>query len=78
MLVSERPWLSSPASLGAYINWAPRPGRTDAERNCVSNIRTEGLHYAAAAAKIAWHITEGRRLGLTGVSLREIDSHMLG
>jgi ethanolamine ammonia-lyase small subunit len=77
MLIGERPGLSSPDSLGAYITWAPRPGRTDAERNCVSNIRAEGLDYAAAAAKIAWYITEGRRLGLTGVALRESDKALL-
>ena len=73
MLIGERPGLSSPASLGAYITWAPRRGRTDAERNCVSNIRSEGLEYATAAAKIAWYVNEGRRLGLTGVELRERD-----
>lgn len=73
MLIGERPGLSSPASLGAYVTWAPRPGRTDAERNCVSNIRTEGLDYAAAAAKIAWYVNEGRRRGLTGIALRESD-----
>jgi ethanolamine ammonia-lyase small subunit len=71
MLIGERPGLSSFDSLGAYITWAPRPGRTDAERNCVSNIRAEGLDYAAAAAKIAWYVNEGRRLGLTGVQIRE-------
>jgi len=71
MLIGERPGLSSPASLGAYITWAPRPGRTDAERNCVSNVHTDGLGYAAAAAKIAWFVTEAQRLGLTGVDLRE-------
>jgi ethanolamine ammonia-lyase small subunit len=73
MLIGERPGLSSPDSLGAYITWAPHPGRTDAERNCVSNIRAEGLDYAAAAAKIIWYVNEGRRLGLTGVELRERD-----
>jgi ethanolamine ammonia-lyase small subunit len=73
ILIGERPGLSSPDSLGAYITWAPRPGRTDAERNCVSNIHAEGLDYAAAAAKIAWYLTQGRRLGLTGVALREQD-----
>jgi ethanolamine ammonia-lyase small subunit len=77
MLIGERPGLSSPDSLGAYVTWAPRPGRTDAERNCVSNIRAEGLDYATGAAKIAWYVTEGRRLGLTGVALRESDSAML-
>jgi ethanolamine ammonia-lyase small subunit len=71
MLIGERPGLSSPDSLGAYITWGPRPGRTDAERNCVSNIRTEGLDYASAAAKIEWYIAEGRRLGLSGVTIRE-------
>jgi ethanolamine ammonia-lyase small subunit len=79
MLIGERPGLSSPASLGAYITWAPRPGRTDAERNCVSNIRTEGLDYRAAAAKIAWFVEEARRLERTGVDLREstMESHAL-
>jgi ethanolamine ammonia-lyase small subunit len=77
MLIGERPGLSSPDSLGAYITWLPRPGRTDAERNCVSNIRTEGLDYASAAAKIVWYITEGRRLGLTGVQIRESDAALL-
>jgi ethanolamine ammonia-lyase small subunit len=80
MLIGERPGLSSPDSLGAYITCSPRPGRTDAERNCVSNIRPPlhgqpsgqaGLDYASAAAKIAWYLSEGRRLGFTGVALRE-------
>ena len=71
MLIGERPGLSSPASLGAYITGAPRPGRTDAERNCVSNIHTEGLSYADAARKIAWFVSEGRKLGRTGIELRD-------
>jgi ethanolamine ammonia-lyase small subunit len=77
MLIGERPGLSSPDSLGAYITWAPRPGRTDAERNCISNIRTEGLDYAVAAARIARTLTEARRLGLTGVALRESGTELL-
>jgi ethanolamine ammonia-lyase small subunit len=82
MLIGERPGLSSPDSLGAYITWKPQPGRTDAERNCVSNIRPPlegqaGLEYLTAAKKIAWYLTEGRRLGLTGVALRESDTALL-
>ena len=73
MLIGERPGLSSPDSLGAYITWHPRVGCTDAERNCVSNIRAEGLDYATAAGKIAWYLNEGRRLGLSGVAVREND-----
>jgi ethanolamine ammonia-lyase small subunit len=68
VLIGERPGLSSPDSLGAYITWEPRPGRTDAERNCISNIRPEGLNYAHAAAQLAFILDEARRLKLTGVS----------
>lgn len=71
LLVGERPGLSSPDSLGAYITHAPRVGRTDAERNCVSNIRPAGLGYRDAAFRIAWLVGAALRLGATGVALKD-------
>jgi ethanolamine ammonia-lyase small subunit len=71
VLIGERPGLSSPDSLGAYLTWAPRVGRSDAERNCVSNIRPEGQPPAQAAARLAWLLAAARRLGGTGVALKD-------
>jgi ethanolamine ammonia-lyase small subunit len=71
LLVGERPGLSSPDSLGIYLTWAPRPGRTDAERNCISNIRPEGLSYEQAALTLAGLLAGARRLGATGVMLKD-------
>jgi ethanolamine ammonia-lyase small subunit len=71
VLIGERPGLSSPDSLGIYITWAPRPGRVDAERNCVSNVRPEGLPLPAAAARLAWLMGEARARQLTGVDLKD-------
>ncbi|WP_321793975.1 ethanolamine ammonia-lyase subunit EutC [Caballeronia sp. J97] len=72
MMIGERPGLSSPDSLGLYVTYAPRAGRHDAERNCISNVRPEGLDYETAAFKLTWLIDEARRLKLTGVGLKDL------
>jgi ethanolamine ammonia-lyase small subunit len=71
VLIGERPGLSSPDSLGIYLTWQPRVGRSDAERNCLSNIRPEGLSYEQAARKLVWLCAQAKRLKLTGVGLKD-------
>jgi ethanolamine ammonia-lyase small subunit len=71
VLIGERPGLSAPDSLGAYVTWSPRIGRLDSERNCVSNIRPPcGLSYAAAAEQIIAILEAARTAGVTGVRLK--------
>jgi ethanolamine ammonia-lyase small subunit len=71
VLIGERPGLSAPDSMSAYLTWHPKVGRTDVERNCISNIRLEGLAYAEAAQKLAWLIRQAKVLGKSGVELKE-------
>src|SRR5271170_2707643 len=79
ILIGERPGLSSPDSLGVYITWDPRAGRSDADRNCISNIRPEGLSYQEAAALLHFYLTESRRLQRSGTLLKpcNIATHSL-
>ena len=71
VLIGERPGLSSPDSLGIYLTREPRPGRSDAERNCISNVRPAGLAADAAAHTLWWLCVEGDRIGATGVGLKD-------
>ena len=74
VLIGERPGLTSPDSLGVYVTWDPRPGRSDAERNCISNVRPEGLSYSAAAELLCLLMNTARAHRLTGVTLQKQES----
>ncbi|MET0911239.1 MAG: ethanolamine ammonia-lyase subunit EutC [Ilumatobacteraceae bacterium] len=73
VLIGERPGLSVPESIGAYLTFRPTPGRSDADRNCISNIHDHGLPVDAAARQIATLAHRARLAGLTGVALKDDD-----
>lgn len=71
LIVGERPGLTTPHSIGAYLTFEPKPGLTDSDRNCVSNIHAGGLSDAQAATKIAWLVRTALGRGLSGVALKD-------
>ena len=71
LLIGERPGLSAPDSLGIYLTWQPKRGRTDAERNCISNVHSGGLSHEEAAHRLLFLIEESRRRQISGVTLKE-------
>jgi ethanolamine ammonia-lyase small subunit len=70
VLIGERPGLSAADSMGVYLTWGPQVGRTDAERNCISNIRPEGLSADAASELLGFLMSQSRARRLSGVQLK--------
>jgi ethanolamine ammonia-lyase small subunit len=77
VLIGERPGLSAPDSLGAYLTWRPSRHTTDADRNCISNIRPEGIVYSDAAFKLLHLVRTMRTQEMSGVSLKDTTARLL-
>lgn len=77
VLIGERPGLSAPDSMGAYLTWQPRAGTTDADRNCISNIRPEGIDYETAALKLVHLLRAMRARRLSGVALKDDSDRLI-
>lgn len=77
VLIGERPGLSAPESMGVYLTWQPRPQTTDAERNCISNIRPGGIGYADAAFRLAHLMRAVRARRMSGVGLKDDSDRLL-
>src|SRR5258705_2613792 len=77
VLIGERPGLTAPDSMGAYLTWHPNPRSTDADRNCISNIRPQGTAYSDAAFKLAHMLRAMRMRGLSGVALKDDSDQLL-
>jgi ethanolamine ammonia-lyase small subunit len=76
-LIGERPGLTAPDSMGAYLTWQPHAGTTDADRNCISNIRPEGIGYVDVAFKLAHLLRSMRARRLSGVRLKDDSDRLL-
>ena len=71
VLIGERPGLTAPDSMGAYLTWRPGPGTSDADRNCISNIRPDGIGYADAGRKLVHLLRAMRARRISGVQLKD-------
>jgi ethanolamine ammonia-lyase small subunit len=77
VLIGERPGLTAPDSMGAYLTWQPGAQTTDADRNCISNIRPEGIGYVEAAFKLALMLRAMRARRLSGLRLKDTSDRLL-